>query len=128
MSGKTVDGQRVLTLGRGACGGVRVARASVLTVRSGRAWVTIERDAADYWLAPGEAVPLAAGERVWIGGWDDAVCCELAPLVPVVPVVPLVPLRRRAALSRLAPPADRPRPTLGARLRRWLKSPMRAGS
>jgi len=80
MSGKRADG-RVLAVGRGACRGVRVAQAGVLTVRVGCVWLTVERDAADYWLAPGDALPLAAGERAWIGGWDDAVCCELAPLV-----------------------------------------------
>ena len=107
MSGDTAD-TWVLEAARGACVRVRAARWSVLTVRSGYAWITVERDAADYWLAPGEAVPLAAGERVWIGGWDDAVCCELAPLVPVMRPVPL--------------------PALAARFKRWLKLPLGARS
>lgn len=79
MSGKTAD-TRVLEVGRGACRGVRATRSIVLTVRAGHAWVTVERDTADYWLAPGDALPLAAGERVWVSGWDGAVRCELAPL------------------------------------------------
>ena len=79
MSGKRADG-RVLAVGRGACRGVRVAQAGVLTVRVGCVWLTVERDAADYWLAPGDALPLAAGERAWVGGWDRAVCCEVVPV------------------------------------------------
>jgi hypothetical protein len=39
--------------------------------------MTVEGDAADYWLEPGEALPFAPGERVWIGGWNEAVCCEV---------------------------------------------------
>ncbi|TDV06280.1 DUF2917 domain-containing protein [Paraburkholderia caballeronis] len=80
MDGETAS-RDVLMVGRGACRGVRVARGTVLTVRTGRVWVTVERDAADYWLFPGDALPLAAGERVWIGGWDEPVCCALTPLV-----------------------------------------------
>jgi len=79
MSGDTAD-TWVLEAARGACVRVRAARWSVLTVRSGYAWITVERDAADYWLAPGDALPLAAGERAWVGGWDRAVCCEVVPV------------------------------------------------
>lgn len=69
----------VLTIDCGACRAIRAAQDMVLTVRAGRAWVTVERDAADYWLAAGDALPLQAGERAWVGGWDGAVCCEVAP-------------------------------------------------
>jgi hypothetical protein len=98
----------VLTVERGACRRVRVMQQAALTIRSGRAWVTVERDAADYWLAPGEALPVAAGERVWIGGWNEAVCCEL----------PFVGRRRDGAVAAIA-----------ARARRWIRLlPRRAWS
>lgn len=97
----------VLAVAGGACRGIRVAHGVVLTVRAGHAWVTVERDAADYWLAPGDALPLAPGERAWIGGWDGAVCCELAALAQPEP--------RERALAALC-----------ARMKRRLGLPRRA--
>jgi len=103
MSGETAD-RRELAIGRGACRGVRAAQATELTVSEGRAWITVERDAADYWLEPGDALPLAAGERAWIGGWDAAVRCEIAPLAGPVTRPPIAAfgacLRRCAAWTR----------------------------
>ncbi|WP_296655718.1 DUF2917 domain-containing protein [Paraburkholderia sp.] len=95
-----------LNVARGTCRTWRAARGGWLIVRAcaWRAWVTVEGDPADYWLAPGEALLLAHGERVRIGGWNEDVCCEwraldavprvpLALLVPSMPSVPLAPLR-----------------------------------
>jgi hypothetical protein len=65
-----------LNIARGTCRTWRAGQGGWLSVRAGRAWVTVEGDPEDYWLAPGEALPVAPGERVWIGGWDEAVLCE----------------------------------------------------
>lgn len=62
---------------RGACRRVRRAQGGVLGVLEGRVLMTVEGDAQDFWLEPGEALPFAPGERVWIGGWDEAVRCEV---------------------------------------------------
>lgn len=45
--------------------------------------MTAEGDAEDYWLEPGEVLLLASGERAHIGGWREAVRCEVEP--PVQP-------------------------------------------
>jgi hypothetical protein len=82
-----------LDIARGTCRTWRAGQGGWLSVCAGRAWVTVEGDPEDYWLAPGEALPVALGERVWIGGWDEAVLCEwcvlyaedVAPLAPRVP-------------------------------------------
>ncbi|WP_321942801.1 DUF2917 domain-containing protein [Paraburkholderia tropica] len=62
---------------RGACRRVRREQGGVLGVLEGRVLMTVEGDAQDFWLEPGEALPFAPGERVWIGGWDEAVRCEV---------------------------------------------------
>jgi hypothetical protein len=70
-----------LKIVRGMCRTLRATHGGWLSVCAGRPWVTVEGDPEDYWLAPGEALPVAPGERVWIGGWDEAVVCEwCAPL------------------------------------------------
>lgn len=66
-----------LRIARGNCRLVRRASGGVLGAVEGRVLMTVEGDAQDYWLEPGEALPFAPGERVWIGGWDEAVCCEV---------------------------------------------------
>lgn len=66
-----------LGIARGNCRLVRRASGGVLGVLEGRVLMTVEGDPQDYWLEPGEALPFAPGERVWIGGWDEAVRCEL---------------------------------------------------
>lgn len=70
-----------LNIARGTCRTLRAARGGWLSARAGRAWVTVEGDPEDYWLAPGEALPVAAGERVCIGGWGEAVVCEWCALL-----------------------------------------------
>jgi hypothetical protein len=53
---------------------LKASAASVLRVRQGRVWVT--RDATAHWgsedivLAPGEALAVAAGERIVMEPWD----------------------------------------------------------
>ncbi|CAM2178850.1 DUF2917 domain-containing protein [Paraburkholderia sacchari] len=66
-----------LRIARGNCRLVRRASGGVLGVHEGRVLMTVEGDPQDYWLEPGEALPFAPGERVWVGGWDEAVRCEL---------------------------------------------------
>ncbi|QBQ97068.1 DUF2917 domain-containing protein [Paraburkholderia pallida] len=66
-----------LCIARGRCRLVRHAQGGLLGVLEGRVLMTVEGDAQDYWLEPGEALPFAPGERVWIGGWDEAVRCEV---------------------------------------------------
>lgn len=67
-----------------ACRTIRVTQGGVVTPLQGRVWMTVEGDAGDYWLEPGEALPLAPGERARISGWREAVRvevrCEAEPL------------------------------------------------
>ena len=68
-----------------ACRTIRVAQGGVVMALEGRVWMTVEGDAEDYWLEPGEALPLAPGERARISGWRQGVRfevrCEVGPLV-----------------------------------------------
>ena len=45
----------------------RVDRPLVVEVAHGALWLTIEGDAEDYWLAPGQSFLLPAGTRAWMG-------------------------------------------------------------
>jgi len=50
----------------------RVDRALVVEVAQGALWLTIEGDAEDYWLDPGQSFLLPAGVKAWVGsGRDD---------------------------------------------------------
>jgi hypothetical protein len=48
---------------------LRVARGLDLHVSDGELWLTIDGDAADYWLRAGESLSLARGVSVRIGAW-----------------------------------------------------------
>ncbi|MEM5311860.1 DUF2917 domain-containing protein [Paraburkholderia sp. JHI869] len=61
----------------GACHTIRLAQGGVVVALEGRVWMTVEGDAEDYWLEPGEALPLAPGERARVSGWREAVRFEL---------------------------------------------------
>lgn len=50
---------------------VRVARSTRIVVHGGKVWLTRSDDVADYWLAPGHALRLTRGERLWIGAEGD---------------------------------------------------------
>jgi quercetin dioxygenase-like cupin family protein len=45
----------------------RVTRPLVVEVAQGVLWLTIEGDAEDYWLDPGQSFLLPAGAKAWIG-------------------------------------------------------------
>ncbi|GLU35508.1 DUF2917 domain-containing protein [Trinickia caryophylli] len=45
----------------------RIAEPSLVTVMAGQLWITVERDAEDYWLHAGESLWLPKGARAWIG-------------------------------------------------------------
>jgi hypothetical protein len=75
-----MNAMQTIVLDSGASRALRVAYDSFLIVRAGGVWLTLEGDAADYWLAPGDRFPLFAGVAAWIGGWKETVRCELAPL------------------------------------------------
>jgi len=60
----------------------QVQHDSLLIVHDGSVWLTLERDPVDYWLAPGDRFLLFAGVVMRIGGWRDAVRCELVPCAP----------------------------------------------
>lgn len=45
----------------------RVHHDAVLSVKTARIWLTRDTCYIDYWLAPGETLPLRRGERIWIG-------------------------------------------------------------
>lgn len=79
---KNATAERVTTLNiaQGECSTWRAAHGGWLGACVGHAWVTVEGDPEDYWLAPGEALPVAPGERLRVGGWDEAVSCEWRPL------------------------------------------------
>lgn len=68
-----------LSVARGMCSTWRATQSGWLAACAGRVWITVEGDPEDYWLAPGEVLPLAAGECARIGGWDEAVACEWRP-------------------------------------------------
>ncbi|WP_185218865.1 DUF2917 domain-containing protein [Paraburkholderia dinghuensis] len=67
--------ETTMNIARGTCRTWRATRGGWLGARAGLVWVTVEGDSEDYWLAPGEALPVARGERVRIGGWDEDVIC-----------------------------------------------------
>jgi hypothetical protein len=92
-----------LVVEKRACRLVRRAQGGVIGVLEGRVLMTVEGDAQDYWLEPGEALPFAPGERVWIGGWDEAVCCEVS--VPQAPETVWLMQCWRLAASLLRRPA-----------------------
>jgi hypothetical protein len=70
-------------LARDGCRTIRAPEGCIVTALEGRVWMTVEGDADDYWLEPGEALPLAPGERARISGWRESVCYEVQPLAPV---------------------------------------------
>lgn len=78
-----------LSIARGTCRTLRARQGGWVSIRAGCAWVTVEGDPEDYWLAPGQALPVARGERVCIGGWDEEVVCEWGPLHAVESVEPV---------------------------------------
>ncbi|HTH74409.1 MAG TPA: DUF2917 domain-containing protein [Trinickia sp.] len=45
----------------------RVADPLIVEAAHGTLWLTIEGDAEDYWLEPGQTFLLPAGARAWIG-------------------------------------------------------------
>ncbi len=45
----------------------RVARPLIVEAEHGALWLTIEGDAQDYWLEPGQSFLLPAGVRAWLG-------------------------------------------------------------
>ena len=45
----------------------RVARPLIVELEHGALWLTIEGDAQDYWLEPGQSFLLPAGVRAWLG-------------------------------------------------------------
>jgi len=61
-------------LAAGQATSLRARRPSVLRVRQGRLWITRDATAAhaseDLVLGPGEALPVAAGQRIVMEPWD----------------------------------------------------------
>ncbi|MGN6667776.1 MAG: DUF2917 domain-containing protein [Trinickia sp.] len=60
----------------------RVDRAIVVEVAHGALWLTIEGDAEDYWLEPGQSFLLPAGARAWIGSGRGDVRLAVTSAVP----------------------------------------------
>lgn len=44
-----------------------------LQVLQGVLWLTVEGEPADHWLHAGETFEIRAGQRVWLGTWQDGV-------------------------------------------------------
>ncbi|VVD94397.1 DUF2917 domain-containing protein [Pandoraea terrigena] len=42
-----------------------------LQVLQGVLWLTVEGEPADHWLRAGESFEMRAGQRVWLGTWQD---------------------------------------------------------
>ncbi|RYY53550.1 MAG: DUF2917 domain-containing protein [Comamonadaceae bacterium] len=61
-------------LAAGQATSLRASQASVLRIRQGRVWVTrdatAQRASEDIVLAPGEALSVAAGDRIVMEPWD----------------------------------------------------------
>ncbi|MCA0175606.1 MAG: DUF2917 domain-containing protein [Proteobacteria bacterium] len=57
---------------------LRLPQPRTLHVTQGHVWITIEGDAADHLLAPGQTLPLPARRHVVIEALDGRACCQLA--------------------------------------------------
>ncbi|MBN4665566.1 DUF2917 domain-containing protein [Pandoraea nosoerga] len=42
-----------------------------LQVLQGLLWLTVEGEHTDHWLRAGESFEMRAGQRIWLGTWDD---------------------------------------------------------
>jgi hypothetical protein len=71
------------SVARNACRTIRAPQGCIVTALEGRVWMTVAGDGGDYWLEPGEALPLAPGEWARISGWREAVRFEVQPLAPL---------------------------------------------
>ena len=60
------------------CALLETDRESVLTVGHGLLWLTIEGDETDHWLGAGNALPVAAGRRLWVSAEGGAVDLQVA--------------------------------------------------
>jgi hypothetical protein len=59
-------------LDSGVCVAHRNPTASRITVASGTLWLTLEGDAADYWLQTGDSLTIAPRQRLWLSAETDA--------------------------------------------------------
>ncbi|MGI4856044.1 MAG: DUF2917 domain-containing protein [Janthinobacterium lividum] len=50
---------------------------TTFVVGRGRLWITIEGDGADYWLAAGETLDVAARQRVWLSAEAVDTCLDV---------------------------------------------------
>src|SRR5262245_14151981 len=59
-----------------------IVHSTRLSVQNGPVWVTRSNDVEDYWLAPGRALHLRRGERLWLSveGTQPARIAFLAPM------------------------------------------------
>jgi hypothetical protein len=64
------------------CVARRVVSACALEVEAGRVWLTIDRDGTDYWLAPGECMALARGQRIWLSAESGGARLKVVDLRP----------------------------------------------
>jgi quercetin dioxygenase-like cupin family protein len=55
----------------------RVAQPLAVNVLAGELWLTVEGDADDYWLAPGESFELKRGAVAWMSAGRDGVRLSL---------------------------------------------------
>jgi quercetin dioxygenase-like cupin family protein len=81
-----------------------VDRPLVVEVAQGALWLTIEGDAEDYWLHPGQSFLLPAGTRAWVGSGRGDV------RVTVIDA---------GSRAELVDKAMRARPRLTVRIARW---------
>lgn len=66
---------------------LRPSRPQTLHVTQGCVWVTIEGDAADHLLGPGQTLALPARRHVIVEALDAGACCQLASTVCASPPV-----------------------------------------
>ncbi|MPW16254.1 DUF2917 domain-containing protein [Paraburkholderia sp. CNPSo 3157] len=55
----------------------RVAQPLAVNVLAGELWLTVEGDAEDYWLAPGESFELKRGAVAWLSAGREGVRLSL---------------------------------------------------
>lgn len=69
-----------------------------LQVLQGLLWVTVEGEPADHWLSAGETFEIRAGQRLWLGTWQDTARFRLSQPMALLPGRPEVHLGRGGSL------------------------------
>ena len=74
-------------------------RPQSLQVLQGLLWLTVEGEPADHWLRAGDSFEIRAGQRVWLGTWNEGARLRVSP--PATPLAAIAGSRAPRA-GRLA--------------------------